>query len=301
MKKYSNLIIILSAIVFYSNLFAHPTGNMIVIDKHVLWSYVNPINDPEHHACIMIWSEGKEPKPFITSEFEGSDYMLFNREDEIFIIERRFIQSSRKFEIRILKTRVGEQPKEIWPWFEDKWRIGEGGFFMKSDEEIVFASYPNILYLKKDSVPIYQFEFKETIKGIQLVSQNKLLLLGDNTTWLTDEKGNIIEQWEDLIVDSVINSPLNRNQIFDVDYQNGELLLAYWGNRSFDVIYTNHERVSILQQKEPLTPHWVAYWGDKKLLFSSKLTFDGSNPKPYLLLYKSDKEIINIWTEKFDD
>lgn len=301
MKKHFKILLILFVLISGSKVFAHPTGNMITVGEYVLWSYVNPIDDPDHHACIMIWSEGTEPKPFITSNFEASDYILYNRDDEIYIIERRFVQSSQKFESRVLKTKLGEKPKQIWPWFEDNWRTGEGGFYMKSDDEIVFSSYPNILSLKKGGDPTIQFDFEEPIKKIRSVSENKLLLLGENKSWLTDDQGNIFDQWDDLIDESVQNAPLNRNQIFDIDYQNGELLLAYWGNRSFDVIDKMGERLSIIQQKEPITPHWVAFWDDKKLLFSSKLIFDGSNPIPHLLLFASDKDPINIWNKDIDD
>jgi hypothetical protein len=301
MIKQYNFLIILLVIILNSNVFAHPTGNMIVVGEHVLWSYVNPVDDPNHHACIMIWSNGSEPKPFITSRFEASDYMLYNQDDEIYIIERRFVQSSQKFELRILKTKLGDKPETIWPWFEDNWRIGEGGFYMKSDDELVFGSYPNLLTIKKGGEPALQFDFKEPIKRVRLVSENTLLLLGDTKAWLTDDQGNIIEQWDGLIADSVQNAPLNRNQIFDIDYHNGELLLAYWGNRSFDLIGSGRERVSIIQQKDPLAPHWVTFRGDNKLLFSSTLTFDGSNPKPHLVLYTSNKDTVNVWTMDIED
>jgi hypothetical protein len=222
---------------------------------------------------------------------------MYNRNDEIYIIERRFVQSSQKFEARILKTRIGEEPKQIWAWFEDKWRIGEGGFFMKSENEIVFGSYPEISILKKGGEPTRLFEFKEPIKKIRCVPEDNLLLLGDDKSWLTDLQGNKITQWENLTLDSVQNAPLNRNHIFDADYKNGKLLLANWGNRSFDILDSDGNRISFIQQNEPLIPHWVAFWGENKFLFSSKFVFNGSNPEPHLLLYTANKEKITIWSK----
>ena len=296
MKKIALFTIVVFAF-FVPDILAHPTGNLIVAGEHVLWSYVNPIDDPNHHACIMLWQKGSEPKPFITSEFEASDFMLYNRADTIYIIERRFIQRSLKFEIRILKTGVGEKPEQLWDWFEDRWRIGEGGFFMNNDDEIVFGSYPSIFKLKKGNEPTSYFDIGKVIKSVRFISENELLLLGDGKCWLTDNRGKIIQQWENLTPDSVQNAPLNRNQIFDADYQNGELLLAYWGNRSFDLIDVEGRRSRIVQQQEPLAPHWVAFFGEKKLLFSSKIVFDGSNPKPHFEMFLPDSHLVNIWTK----
>ncbi|MCB9067283.1 MAG: hypothetical protein H6629_05695 [Calditrichae bacterium] len=296
MKKIALFTIVVFAF-FVPDILAHPTGNLIVAGEHVLWSYVNPIDDPNHHACIMLWQKGSEPKPFITSEFEASDFMLYNRAETIYIIERRFIQRSLKFEIRILKTGVGEKPEQLWDWFEDRWRIGEGGFFMNNDDEIVFGSYPSIFKLKKGSEPTIYFDIGKVIKSVRFISENELLLLGDDKCWLTDNRGKIIQQWENLTPDSVQNAPLNRNQIFDADYQNGELLLAYWGNRSFDLIDVEGRRSRIVQQQEPLAPHWVAFFGEKKLLFSSKIVFDGSNPKPHFEMFLPDSHLVNIWTK----
>ncbi|MFN0290805.1 hypothetical protein [Pedobacter helvus] len=86
--------------------YAHPTGNLITVGDNVLWSYINPINDPDHHACIMSWDKKSAPKVFIQSEFSASDYMLYNNQNEIYIIERRHLQATQKFEIRLMKSMI---------------------------------------------------------------------------------------------------------------------------------------------------------------------------------------------------
>lgn len=290
---YSKISLLLLSVVICSRILAHPTGNMIVIGEYVLWSYIYPVDDSEHHACVMIWSEGAEPTPLITSEFPASDFMLYNRGDDIYLIERKYNPSTENFETRMLKAKIGEAPEEIWPWFEDDWRVGEGGFLVKSDEEIVFSRYPEIYTLKKGGIPKKYFNFSAPLKRMRAISSNRLLLLGDKSCWLTDHKGNIIEQWENLIDEQIQNAPLNRNQIFDADYRHGELLIAYWGNRSFDLIDEYQNQTSIKRQEAPWPPHWVAFWGNKKLLFSSKLDFNGDNPQPKLMLV--DDEISDIW------
>lgn len=274
---------------------AHPTGNMITVGDNVLWSYINPINDPDHHACIMIWDKNSEPKVFIQSEFSASDYMLYNNQNEIYILERRHLQNTPRFEIRLLKTTIEKSLKVIWDWFEDDWRIGEGGFFMLSDNEMIFGKHPEIYTLKKGGKPTIYFEFNQSIKRIRAVENNQILLLGDNTCYLTRQDGSIVKQWNRLIDDTINDAPLNRNQIFDADYKKENLLIAYWGKRSFEWIDKNGKCHTLLQQSEPFTPHWVAYWNDEKLLFSSKLVFNGNTPKPYLILLNDKNQSQVVW------
>ncbi len=281
-----------------SSAFAHPTGNMVTVGEHVLWSYINPINDPNHYACVMIWTEGSEPNVYIQSKYPASDFMLYSNQNEIYIIERRFLQASDEFQVRILKSTIGTQPKIIWDWFKDDFRIGEGGFFMLSDDQMVFGKYPEIHSLKQGEQPVRYFEFDQPITRIRAVEQNQILLLGEKSCYLVQQNGSIVKQWDDLIDPRVENAPLNRNQVFDVDYSKGELLLSYWGRRSFDLIDVSGKRQIILQQSEPYTPHWVTFWNKGKLLFSSQLIFDGSTPTPHLSLLNEQNKQIEIWVTR---
>jgi hypothetical protein len=275
---------------------AHPTGNMITIGENVLWSYINPINDPNHYACVMIWTKGSQPKVFIQSEHAASDFMLYNNQNEIYIIERKYLQASDEFQIRVLKTTIGSEPRVIWDWIKDDYRIGEGGFFMLSDNQMVFGKYPEIYSLKKGEQPVTYFKFDPPIKRIRAVERNQILLLGDNTCYLVQQNGTLLKQWDELIDQKVENAPMNRNQLFDADYANEELLISYWGRRSFDLINASGKRQILLQQTEPLTPHWVAFWNKEKLLFSSQLIFDGSTPKPHLTLLNEQNNQRVIWS-----
>jgi hypothetical protein len=276
--------------------YAHPTGNMVTIGENVLWSYINPINDPNHYACVMIWTKGSEPKVYLQSEYAASDFMLYNNQNEIYIIERKFLQASDEFQIRVLKSTIGSEPWVIWDWFNDDYRIGEGGFFMLSDNQMVFGKYPAIYSLSKGKKPTKYFEFDPPIKRIRAIENSQILLLGENSCYLVQQNGTILTQWNELIDENVENAPLNRNQLFDADYFNGELLFSYWGNRSFDLIDTRGKRQIILQQAEPFTPHWVAFWNKEKLLFSSQLFFDGSTPKPHLTLLNEQNNQRVIWS-----
>ncbi|KAA3611056.1 MAG: hypothetical protein DWQ03_15075 [Calditrichaeota bacterium] len=277
---------------------AHPTGNLIMAGDKVLWSYVYPIEDKGHYACVMMWDKNSQnkPKPLIVSEFNASDFMLYANDTILYIIERRFIQSADKYKFRILKSNQGTQPTEIWPWQNDKMRIGEGGFRMNSDNEIVFCRYPNIYIKKKEGQTKPYFEFAEPIKKIRAIGKNKFLLISDNQVWLTDSSGDILQNWNNLTENVEGEIALNRNMIFDADWQKGKLLIAYWGKRSFEIIGENGKRKVIKQYSKPWVPHWVAFDNSQKFLFSSKMEFNGNNPEPELLLFKN--EPIEIWTKQ---
>lgn len=274
---------------------AHPTGNMITVGEAVLWSYINPIDDSNHYACVMIKKKNAKPKVFIQSEHAASDYMLFNNKNEIYIIERKYSQATDAFEVRVLKTTIEKEPEVIWDWFKDDHRIGEGGFFMRSDNVMVFGKYPEIFRLEKGKTPVRYFNFNYPIKRIRAVHNNQILLMGDESCHLVTHDGTIVKQWHKLIDKDIQNAPLNRNQLFDADYHDGELLLSYWGKRTFDLIDLSGKRKIILQQAEPLTPHWVAFFNTSKLLFSSKLTFDGKTPRPNLILLDEKNIKTVIW------
>ncbi|QCK16162.1 hypothetical protein DCC35_16140 [Mangrovivirga cuniculi] len=268
---------------------------MITVGDHVLWSYINPINDPDHHACIMIWEKNSEPKVFLQSEYSATDYMLYNDQDDIYIIERRHQETTQSFEFRLLKATIDRKVEVIWDWSKDEWRIGEGGFFMLSDNQMIFGKYPEIYSLRKYGRPQKYFDIGRSIRRIRAVENNLILLLGENACYLTRQDGSIVKQWNQLIDEKIKDAPLNRNQIFDVDYKKGNLLIAYWGKRSFEWIDKSGERQTLIQQSEPLTPHWVALWNNNKLLFSSELIFDGSTPQPRLILMDNTGKSNVIW------
>jgi hypothetical protein len=275
---------------------AHPTGNLVSAGKYLLWPYVSPIDDPDHHACVMIWQEGTDPEVLLRSEHPASDFMLSSRGNEIHIIERRYLPSSQTFEIRVMKMTIGEHPVVMWDWFLDEWNTGEGGFYMPSDEQIVFVKYPHLYIRSKGEAPVRHFEPGTAVKRLRALPGDQLLLLGDSDCWLTDLRGTILRSWSGLLEPEVEDAPLNRNQIFDADYRNGELLLAYWGRRSFDLIAGGTREV-LVQQREPLTPHWVAFHGDRACLFSSTLIFDGSNPRPFLTLRGPGGDDEVVWED----
>lgn len=271
---------------------AHPTGDMVVMGERLYWSYISPVNDRDHHACIMQWKEGEEPSVFLQSSFAASDYMLCVSGNTLYILERRYDHSREQHFLRVLKMKTGNQPTEIWPWFEDRWRVGEAGFIMENDEAITFCKYPAVYQVDKRLEVKKLDHFKMDIHGIRK-ADGGLLVTGESSAWLVNCEGQILKIWSNLILPKVPDAPLNRNQIFDACYQQGTLLIAYWGRRTFEIIESSGKK-KIIQLKSPFAPHWVAVKGGAGYLFASTITFDGKTPQPKLQKLE-DEKITTIW------
>ncbi|MBA4745993.1 MAG: hypothetical protein H2058_12130 [Muricauda sp.] len=285
---------------------AHPNGNMIVTKNDcVLWSYVSPVGDIDHHASIMLWDGSSEPELWLRSEFEASDFFMHATEESIYIMERRHQYSTDTFMARVWKTSLDlESPRVIWDWFVDTWRIGEGGFQMLSDSKLVFVSYPKIYVLIPGGKPTPYFEFPSKLVKMRPVGEN-ILLIGNDMIWLTDHSGSIMKEWKGLLQKVRQNMPLNRNQIFDAAYMDGTLLLAYWGNRSFDLIDNTGKRRLLDQLAPPWVPHWVAFVDGNPLLFASYMDFKNgftedrskTTIRPNLVML-TDLGKVSVWTQE---
>jgi len=276
---------------------AHPTGNLIVLQNTLYWSYIHPVDDPAHHTCVMMCEPGQAARVLLRSDCAGRDFMLYaNAEDEIYIIERKILSDSRTFQIRVLKMCPWEEPIVIWNWVDDPMHIGEGGFMMPDDETIIFVHYPSLYYVKKGSAPQLYKEWLAPLKRIRAIENQEMLLLGDGECWRVNSQGKVLSHWDLLVDPKIEEAPLGRNQIFGMDYLDGQLLLAYWGKRSFELYTQDGTRTCLLQQKSPYTPHWVAMDDEYYYMFSSELIFDGSTPQPLLQCLDAQGNWIPIWS-----
>ncbi|WP_299550858.1 hypothetical protein [Seonamhaeicola sp.] len=85
-------ILLIVALLHQLTLLAHPTGNMIVVGDTVMWPYIDPIDNMQHHACIMSWRKGTKPGIILKSEFSASNFMLSNNSNVIYIIKRNYVK-----------------------------------------------------------------------------------------------------------------------------------------------------------------------------------------------------------------
>lgn len=289
MKKiYPALVIkILIVVLFSPRAFGHPGGNLLVVQDHVLWSYVDPIDSPSHIACVMIKKGDQQPKLLLRSEHAASDFFLSSTKSTIYIIERYYIQRSDSYRMRVFEMPLGGAPKVIWNWREDTHRIGEAGFQMSDSKKILFVKYPSVWKTTKNGDFV---ELEISDKGLvrlRSLENGEKLLLSESTCHLYSFEFKELKSWENLPHKNVKDPPLGRNNIFDADYSNEDLLIAYWGNRSFDLLRESG-RTQLSKLDAPRVPHWVAFYKEGWLLFDSEMRFDGTNPMPKLYYLKGE-------------
>jgi len=275
---------------------AHPSGNIAFYDEVVYWPYVDPIDDPDHHACVMRYDFKGEPEVFFHSEHPASDFFLFAGEGALYLIERRFRNATDQHEFRFLKSQNGGVPIIIRDWQVDEWRIGEGGFRVMPDETIVFGRYPEVYEMDEEGEVSRKFNLDYSVSGMKYIEGEGYLLMVEEGCKLVDESGTTLKVWSGLISESVSDPPLNRNAIFGADYYNGNLLYAYWGGRYFGLIEKG-DRKSLLREANPShAPHWVAICHKGYLIFSSSI-LAGRNPHPDFRLIGFDGSERVIWSE----
>lgn len=237
---------------------AHPTGTMVVINDKVLWSYVCPIGDPDHHACVMIWDENVGAHAWLTSTFPASDWMMTPApEGKVYLVERYFDQALQMNKARLLIATPGGEPEELIPWFNDDHRFGEGGFAPMQDGRFLFARYPNLYVLSEDASVTLWKEWPFPVNGLRLTADGSLLIRGESQVWLTTPDGTLLKKWTDLLEELNTEPPFMGNRIFDVAYSDGILWIAYWGKRRFDFI-DGESRTVIKSLEAPWLPHAIA-------------------------------------------
>ena len=94
----------------WENVNSHPTGNMLTINEMVLFSYICPLNDPQHHACIMMWSEKTGIQPWLNSDHPASDWMISPAgEGKVYLIERYYQSENKVNMCRLLEASIGDR------------------------------------------------------------------------------------------------------------------------------------------------------------------------------------------------
>jgi hypothetical protein len=273
---------------------AHPAGNLVTAGDYLLWPYVYPVDDAQHHSSVLIWDRQSPVRPLITSEFAGSNYLLYARKDTVYYIESRDSQTENKSYFRVLKGKAGEKPVEIWPWRTDEWRVGNNGFYAVDDEEIIFSRYPNVYSIKRNALPILLFSPQEPVNRLRKLPNGNILLLSDRACRLLDPEFRPLQRWTGFIDEDMPDAPLNINKAYDMDMHNGKLALAYWGGRSFLTIDEHGRREEILELEAPYTAHWVATDGESMYLFASVIQ-PPLAIEPRLIRFK-DGTVEEIWT-----
>jgi hypothetical protein len=257
--------------------FPHPTGDMVFTNNTLLWSYVCPVGNIQHKACVMLWDEENGVRPWLTSDYSASDWMISVADSKsVYLIERYYDHNEESHYSRLLYGEVEQDPIVTMEWFRDDHRFGEHGFVVLEDNTIIFARYPSLYKLNEDFTIEKIVKWELPVNSIRNTDEGDLLVISDSAIWLADDKFNILQKWNNLLEPIGSDSPFGGNRISDMDFSNSRLYISYWGKRRFEVL-ENENRKTLMSFSSPWVPHHIAIDGSKIFMLSSTIAPDITN------------------------
>lgn len=290
-----NIYTILIIIFIAAEVYSHPSSSMMFFDGSLYWVYISPVDDVNHKAAIMKWNKNDGVSTFIVSEFSASDFSLSKSDDGGFYILESYF-SGEEYRARLLHFTVDAGIRESILWFTSPERTAQHGFFVDESGRIVYCHFPNV-YLREADGTLAKWEnFDFEIHSLTSESNDQYLLRGESKVELIDKNGNVIFNWYDLLKEDIDDPPFGGNMIYDADYENGKLILAYWGDRSFDLI-ENGKRFSLKRLMHPYIPHAALINGEEYFLLASTIAPGEYNKINPVLWKYSDGNTELLWGE----
>ena len=274
---------------------AHPTGHLLFEGGVLFWSFVCPVNDARHHACVMVWDEAGGVRPWLVSEYPASDWMLAPGGDgALFLFETYFDAARDVNRSRLLKADYLQEPVVVWDWFDDAFHVGQSGFVVLADGSVLFAAYPHVYVLREHEVPVRWsgWLLDEAVFSVASAGEAGLLVSAERDIWLVSSGGEVAQHWPDLLEDALVDVPFMGNRIFDAAFHDDVLWLAYWGQRRFDVL-KDGQRDTVLSVAPPFLPHAVAA-GDGVVFFLASSVEAAGRLEPQLWKLESGV-LVRIW------
>lgn len=262
----------------FINVTSHPSSSMIYSSGNLYWVYISPIKDVNHKAVIMKWNENDGVSTFYVSKHSASDLTLSISSDGFYVLESYY--TNNEYFTRLLKKTEEGNLIEAIPWFTTSERLDQHGIYVDSNEQIIFCDFPKISVRKSDGSITEWKEFDFDIHSLSAEGNNQFLLRGETKALLIDSDGNKLQEWNNLLENPISDLPFRGNIIYDIDYGNGQLLIAYWGKRKFDLIKDGN-RTTLKELFHPYIPHSALINGDEYFLLASTIApgeFNEINP-----------------------
>ena len=275
-------------------------GSVLALGEKLLWTYVWPVGDVPHHACVMVWDEQQGARPWLVSRHQASDWLLApDGAGGVYLVERRYLGARDAHEIRLLHAQTGEEPTELYPWAADPDRVGAGGFAVLGEDALLYARYPGLFTLSLDGTSLegtrqpWEADGPDTVLALRRLADGRLLLRGEDEIWLVGADGAPEHRWTGLLEEGGETPSIGGNQLFDADLGAGGLWVAYWGRRRFERHDAGGRRRVLLQLQAPWVPHGVAVNGHEAFMLASSIE-PGVGIEPRLWRWKDGRARL-IW------
>lgn len=257
MTKYIHPILLLLVALLGQTAHSHPLGDMFSHNNTLYWVYVCPIQSQSHQACIMKMDSNGDISQWRKSNNSASDWILGRSVNDQFYFIERYYDHSKDHHMAQMMTLAQGKSQTIRPWYPDQDRIGESGFVILPDQQILFA-YRGKLKLSSVERQIQDWPlYQQHLQKFRPLADGSLLLIGKEDIRQIDTQGKLLKRWPDIIQKQFGSAPIMGNRVFDATYHAGNLYIAYWGNRRFEMISPDGQR-RVLKQYDP-DSHWLPH------------------------------------------
>ena len=289
-KLFSTFFLLLMILAGIQNVNAHPWGGLVIDEEgNIYFTFICPMVDDEHYACVWKIDTEEELREVLRSGRSPSDIILTRTPDRIIYGAERTGQAPNHLNSLWMISGAENSPLIEPASNSDEFFIQ--AYAVTGDGSVYFARDSRI-FIRKPDRQIEELPFETESGRIQLltVSPNGELyiLAGDN---LYKQDANSISLIaENLREDNPKNIPFpGANILFDMAVdRDGNVFIAYYGNRQIIQVYPDGERKVILEAKAPWSPHGVDVFNGEVFVLESTLG-DG---KWWKFWDRSDNEII---------
>ncbi len=250
---------------------AHPWGGLVIdSDGNVYFTFICPIVDNHHYACVWKIDQAGNMHHILKSRYSPSDLILSRSPGRSILAAERSGQSpsyrNMLWEIHSDSNSQVNQSKNYSQAFHIQ------AYAVANDSTLYHAKDGRLFELRKNS-PASDIDLGRSFNRIELVSMDgdgTVYIVADNALYRSSESGY------ELIADSIKdedpeNLPFRgANILFDMCIDDsGYIYLAYYGNRRVLKVSPTGDISTVLVSEGPWSPSGVDIYEDELYVLES--------------------------------
>lgn len=279
------------ALICFSNLESHPWGGLVIDENgDIYFTFICPMVDDDHYACIWKIDSNNEVKQVLKSSYSPSDIVLSRTNNHgIFAAERT--GSSPSYSNRLWEIDGIESSERISTSTNS--RLFFIQTFTISNDGTLFFAREDKLFERDEENTITEILLPEEFGRIQLVQlgpNDELYVLASSNLYIKEVNKPIRLILSDLKDENPDNIPFRgANIFFDMAIdEEGNTYLAYYGDRKVIKVTKDGVFSVVLEARAPWSPHGVDIFDGNLYVLESTL----GNGAWWKFWKTSDDEII---------
>ncbi|MGB0346250.1 MAG: hypothetical protein ACPGGA_02120 [Balneolaceae bacterium] len=267
--------------------YSHPWGGLVIDNLgNIYFSYICPLIDNGHFACVLKLDSNNEITEILKSDRSPSDIILSRNPARIVYAAER---SGRSPNYRNFLWKIDPNGNEmIIQSFDRDNEFTIQSYAVDFDEIIYYSRLGQVFSSYSNSEIIFEFD----VDRIQLMSLSPKgvlhIIADDNLYKLIDSELQLIAT--NLRVENPDNIPFQgANILFDMSIdEQSNVYLAYYGDRKILKVTNTGEISTVYESEAPFSPHGVDLFDGEIFILESTL----GNGKSWKFLDRKDDKII---------